>query len=103
MSSMDIDKQKAVLVGRAQGLATNLEEALADVGDYISTITIVEKFVKDINNEFSTYVEVVKRATTAPGKPCPEGQIWCLPLMRCTLPEDCEQQYNYNFEEEKKY
>jgi len=94
MSRDLIKEQKEALVGRAEGLAANLKRDLESVEDYDKTIPIVRNYIGDVKDEFSEYVKVVKRSRDNPGNPCKPPEIWCLPLMDCAKPEDCEKAYN---------
>lgn len=93
MGKMDIMDQVKAIEGRADGLVKNLKSDLVGVSDYTQTISIIEKFIDDVKDEFGTYVKKVKRSTVNPGKPCPDGEIWCLPIMACATEERCKEHY----------
>lgn len=95
MSKQKLKDQKDVLGKRATGLAQILRKKLKDdsVDDYLKTVSVVEGYIKKVEEDFGAYVQEVKKSTSTPGRPCKEDEIWCLPLRQCTRVDDCERHY----------
>lgn len=84
----DVEDQKRIILGRTTFLVNRLTEALARANSFDETLEPVKDFYIAVCEEYPAYVRKVMLSPSNPS-PCPPGQIWCLPRMRCTRLADC--------------
>lgn len=81
-----VEAQKTIITGRVQYLLTQLRNDLGDVDTFDKTVEPVKNFYTTVCEELRAYNHKVMLSNP---KPCPGNQIWCIPKMMCTLPDDC--------------
>jgi hypothetical protein len=84
-----VDEQKRIILGRVQYLLTQLRNDLADVDTFDKTVEPVKNFYTTLCEELRAYNQKVMLSNP---RPCPDGQIWCIPKMMCTPPDRCNRE-----------